>query len=69
MSRNSHKRSRRRTGGGGGAGTQDRPAGMDIRELKEMSISQLVEIAKELEIEGAAGTRKQELIFKILQAQ
>jgi transcription termination factor Rho len=70
MSRNSHKRSRRGTGAGsGGAAAQERPASMDIRELKEMSISQLVEIAKELEIEGAAGTRKQELIFKILQAQ
>ena len=44
-------------------------ATLDIRELKEMSISQLVQIAKELEIEGATGTRKQELIFKILQAQ
>jgi transcription termination factor Rho len=42
---------------------------LDIRELKEMSISQLVQIAKDLEIEGATGTRKQELIFKILQAQ
>ncbi len=42
---------------------------MDIRALKEMSISQLVDSAKELEIRGASGTRKQELIFKILQAQ
>ncbi|MEM7582949.1 MAG: transcription termination factor Rho [Acidobacteriota bacterium] len=34
-----------------------------------MSISQLVQIGKDLNIEGASGTRKQELIFKVLQAQ
>ncbi len=55
-------------GGGGGVSLKDRPT-LDIRELKEMSISQLVQIGKDLEIEGATGTRKQELIFKILQAQ
>jgi transcription termination factor Rho len=42
---------------------------MDIGELKEMSISKLTQIAKELDIPGATGMRKQELIFKILQAQ
>ena len=42
---------------------------MDISELKEMSISKLTQIAKELDIPGATGMRKQELIFKILQAQ
>ena len=42
---------------------------MDIGELKEMSISTLTQIAKELDIPGATGMRKQELIFKILQAQ
>ncbi len=42
---------------------------MDIGELKEMSISKLTHIAKELDIPGATGMRKQELIFKILQAQ
>ncbi len=34
-----------------------------------MSISKLTQIAKELDIPGATGMRKQELIFKILQAQ
>ena len=43
--------------------------GLDIRELKEMSISQLAQIGKDLGIEGATGSRKQELIFRILQAQ
>ncbi len=42
---------------------------LDISELKEMSISKLAHIAKDLDIPGATGMRKQELIFKILQAQ
>src|SRR5215467_7437690 len=42
---------------------------MDISELKDMSISKLTQIAKELDIPGATGMRKQELIFKILAAQ
>jgi transcription termination factor Rho len=42
---------------------------LDIRALKEMSISQLTQIAKDLGVEGATGMRKQELIFKVLQAQ
>ncbi|MEM1176838.1 MAG: transcription termination factor Rho [Acidobacteriota bacterium] len=51
------------------SGTKERGPSLDIRELKEMSISQLVQIANELGIEGATGTRKQELIFQVLQAQ
>ena len=42
---------------------------LDIKVLKEKSISDLVGIARTLEVEGATGMRKQELIFKILQAQ
>jgi transcription termination factor Rho len=42
---------------------------MDIAELKEMSITKLTQVAKGLDIPGATGMRKQELIFKILQAQ
>src|SRR5437660_1214345 len=42
---------------------------MDIGELKEMNISKLTQIAKDLDVPGATGMRKQELIFKILQAQ
>jgi transcription termination factor Rho len=42
---------------------------MDIAELKEMNISALTQIAKDLNVVGATGMRKQELIFKILQAQ
>ncbi|MCL5744375.1 MAG: Rho termination factor N-terminal domain-containing protein, partial [Acidobacteria bacterium] len=42
---------------------------LDLGELKEMSIGRLNQIARDLEISGVAGMRKQELIFKILQAQ
>jgi len=42
---------------------------MNISELKEMKISGLTKMAKEFKIEGAAGMRKQELIFALLQAQ
>src|SRR5438034_6150122 len=42
---------------------------LDISTLKEMSISKLTQIAKDLDVPGATGMRKQELIFKILQAQ
>ncbi len=45
-------------------------AGMlDLAKLKEMSISELTQIAKDLGVEGASGMRKQELIFKVLAAQ
>jgi transcription termination factor Rho len=52
--------------------TSDRPEGgatMDIAQLKEMNIAALTQVAKDLNIQGASGMRKQELIFKILQAQ
>ena len=42
---------------------------MNIKELKQKKISELTKIAKELNVEGASGMRKQELIFAILQAQ
>ncbi|MBN8546129.1 MAG: transcription termination factor Rho [Ignavibacteria bacterium] len=42
---------------------------MDISELKSKKIVELNEIAKELKITGFTDLRKQELIFKILEAQ
>ncbi|RMH37075.1 MAG: transcription termination factor Rho [Nitrospirae bacterium] len=42
---------------------------MHLAELKQKSISELNEIARELKIDGAPNLRKQELIFSILQAQ
>src|SRR6478752_6543507 len=41
----------------------------NLATLKDMSISELTHIAKEMGIEGATGLRKQELIFKVLAAQ
>src|SRR5216117_1334964 len=42
---------------------------MNIAELKEMNISTLSQMAKELNVIGASSMRKQELIFEILKAQ
>ena len=42
---------------------------MNIVELKNKKINELTKMAKDLNIEGAAGMRKQELIFSLLQAQ
>ena len=42
---------------------------MNLKELKAMRIGDLTEIAKTLHVDGAAGLKKQELIFAILQAQ
>ncbi|MDZ7330468.1 MAG: transcription termination factor Rho [candidate division KSB1 bacterium] len=42
---------------------------MDIAELKALKISELTKVAQELNISGASGLKKQELIFKILEEQ
>jgi transcription termination factor Rho len=42
---------------------------MHLRDLKRKPISELTNMALEYNIEGAAGMRKQELIFALLQAQ
>ena len=42
---------------------------MTIAELKEKNITELSRIARGLEIPGASGFRKQDLIFRILQTQ
>jgi transcription termination factor Rho len=42
---------------------------MNLAELKEKSIADLTDLAKELHIEGAVNLRKQDLIFALLQAQ
>ncbi|MFH1239396.1 MAG: Rho termination factor N-terminal domain-containing protein, partial [bacterium] len=42
---------------------------MDMAALAKKTILELSEIAKELKIEGISGLKKQELIFKILEAQ
>ena len=43
--------------------------GLNIGELKEMSIAKLTQVAKDMSVEGATGMRKQDLIFQILKAQ
>lgn len=42
---------------------------LDIAKLKEMKITDLNKIARKFKVNGLSGVRKQELIFKILQAQ
>ncbi|MBN2070716.1 MAG: transcription termination factor Rho [Candidatus Krumholzibacteriota bacterium] len=42
---------------------------MDIAELKSKKIDELMELADELNVEGASNMRKQEIIFSILEAQ
>ena len=52
------------------AGRRQRPAQtISLSAMKEMSITALTKIAKELDIAGATGMRKQELIFEILRAR
>ena len=48
---------------------QNRGNALDLVELKDMNIQALNTIAKDLGVQGFAGIRKQELIFKILQVQ
>src|SRR5712671_1001415 len=65
---------------GGGVATVEGPeeipmnhdgsqAVFNLSELKEMSISALTQVAKGMDVPGATGMRKQELIFKVLAAQ
>src|SRR5881392_3382160 len=47
----------------------EEPGALNLKALKDKKIADLAAIAKEMNIEGAAAMRKQELIFSILQAQ
>lgn len=42
---------------------------LELASLKEMNISALTDIARQLEVPGATGMRKQQLIFEILRAR
>jgi len=42
---------------------------LNINDLKDMSIQKLTQVAKDLNVTGATGMRKQDLIFQILKAQ
>jgi transcription termination factor Rho len=49
---------------------QQKPAQtLNINDLKDMSIQKLTQVAKDLNVAGATGMRKQDLIFQILKAQ
>ena len=43
--------------------------GLNLKSLKSKKIGQLAEIARNFNVEGGSGLRKQDLIFSILQAQ
>ena len=45
------------------------PAVLSLQELKELTIGKLAELSKELGIESPLSMRKQELVFRVLQAQ
>ncbi|MBA3769464.1 MAG: transcription termination factor Rho [Blastocatellia bacterium] len=49
--------------------SKDGDGKLNLAALKEMSISELTHIGREMGVEGATGLRKQELIFKLLAAQ
>src|SRR4051794_7993393 len=42
---------------------------VDLATLKEMSTAELTKVAKQLDVPGATGMRKQELIFQILRCR
>ncbi|MGH9314526.1 MAG: transcription termination factor Rho [Vicinamibacterales bacterium] len=63
---------------GAGAGTNAAPgpgvnttegAVIEMSTLKDMGVAELTRIAKELDVAGATGMRRQELIFQILKAR
>jgi transcription termination factor Rho len=63
------RRPRHSIGNTGQGNQKNGAATLDLVELKDMSILNLNQIAKDLGVAGAAGMRKQDLIFKILQTQ
>jgi len=42
---------------------------MNIEDIKRLPISELNDLAKKLDVPGASGMRRQDLIFAILQTQ
>ncbi len=50
-------------------GGEGRGRTLDLSQLKEMNIQALNALARELGVEGAAGMKKHDLIFRILQSQ
>jgi transcription termination factor Rho len=57
---------------GGGTAVKTEKSDMPVVELstlKEMSVTELTKVAKQLDVPGASGLRKQELIFEILRSR
>ena len=52
-----------------GGRSQGKGTTLNINDLKDMSIQKLTQVAKDLNVAGATGMRKQDLIFQILKAQ
>jgi transcription termination factor Rho len=52
-----------------GARQPSKTSTLNINDLKDMSIQKLTQVAKDLNVAGATGMRKQDLIFQILKAQ
>ena len=50
-------------------GNQTQTVRLDLAALKEMKISELSKMGRDLDLNGISALKKQELIFKILQAQ
>ncbi len=59
------KTTEEKTGGAAGPAAQN----LDIAKLKGMTILELNKVARDLNVNGISGLKKQDLIFKILQAQ
>ena len=52
-----------------GAAAPEKLERIDLATLKDMSVGALTKIAKQLDVPGATGMRKQELIFQILRSR
>jgi len=48
---------------------KDQPAKLDLAALKELKITELNKVARELGVNGVSGLKKQDLIFRILSTQ
>jgi transcription termination factor Rho len=55
-------------GPAGGAAATETPV-VELSTLKDMSVTELTHIARQLDVPGATGMRKQELIFEILKSR
>jgi len=58
-----------RGAGGNGSAATPPPEKLELSTLKDMSVSALTKVAKSLDVAGATGMRKQELLFEILKAR